>query len=48
MQEKEQCARTLLERGLTVRQISGQLQCSEAFVRRVRKEHEEGSPPSAG
>jgi hypothetical protein len=33
MQEKEAYVRLLLGRGLTVRQISGQLRCSESFVR---------------
>jgi hypothetical protein len=43
MQEKETYVSTLLHRGLTVRQISGQLRCSESFARRVRKEYVEAS-----
>jgi transposase-like protein len=36
MEEKEQVAIQLLAQGLTVSQISPQLKCSQAFVRRVR------------
>jgi hypothetical protein len=45
MQEKETYVRMLLSRGLTVHQISGQLRCSESFVRRVRKEQEACAQP---
>jgi DNA-binding NarL/FixJ family response regulator len=37
MQQKSKLAAELLTRGLTVRQISLQLNCSEVFVRRVRR-----------
>jgi hypothetical protein len=45
IQQKEAWTRQLLERGLSVAQIAGQLPCSESFVRRVRREH---TAPAAG
>jgi predicted transcriptional regulator len=36
MRKKAEVARRLLERGLTVRQVAGQLGCSETFVQRIR------------
>jgi hypothetical protein len=38
MREKEELARLLLGRGLTVRQVSGQLRCSQPFVRRIARD----------
>jgi DNA-binding NarL/FixJ family response regulator len=38
MAEKEQIALRLLQRGLTISQIAGQLRCSPFFVRKVRSE----------
>ncbi len=38
MAEKRRLAVTLLERGLTVTQVSRQLRCSTHFVRRARNE----------
>jgi hypothetical protein len=36
MERKAEIARKLLLRGLTIRQIAAQLNCSETFVQRVR------------
>jgi DNA-binding NarL/FixJ family response regulator len=36
MQKKAEIARQLLVRGLTIRQIAAQLNCSETFVQRIR------------
>jgi hypothetical protein len=38
MAEKEEIAIKLLERGLTISQVAGQLRCSPFFVRKVRNE----------
>jgi hypothetical protein len=38
MRQKEEIARQLLERGLTVAQIQAQLNCSGQFVRRIREQ----------
>lgn len=38
MQKKEALAFRLLTAGLTVQQISTQLRCSPAFVRRIKRE----------
>jgi hypothetical protein len=43
MAKKEQLVHRLLEQGLTVPQICGQLRCSSFFVRRVRAKA--ASPP---
>jgi len=50
MEEKEQVAIQLLAQGLTVSQISPQLKCSQAFVRRVRDQLRirEGDTPERG
>ena len=41
VKEKEDIARQLLARGLTITQICAQLNCSRALVRRVKQEREE-------
>jgi hypothetical protein len=50
MKEKEQLAIQLLAQGLTVLQISLQLNCSQGFVRRLRDQLRvgEGDPPNQG
>jgi len=46
LEEKERIARQLLGRGLTVSQVSAQLNCSKVFVRRIAKEVR-GDKPAA-
>jgi len=46
LEEKERIARQLLGRGLTVGQVSAQLNCSKVFVRRIAKELR-GDQPAA-
>ncbi|MGH2448506.1 MAG: hypothetical protein ACRDFS_07885 [Chloroflexota bacterium] len=43
MEEKARLARELLGRGLTVQQVSLQLNCSKVFVRRIAKENAQTS-----
>lgn len=44
MMQKAELARRLLARGLTTRQVQGQLNCSAAFVRRVRSDPDYHKP----
>ncbi len=44
MAQKKELALKLLAQGLTVKQISGQLRCAPAFIRRIRNEHEATIP----
>jgi transposase-like protein len=41
MEQKEEMARRLLSRGLSVSQVSLQLRCSKPFVRRIRNQLDE-------
>lgn len=43
MAEKREIAHQLLARGLTVAQITAQLSCSPAFVRKARRDLRAGS-----
>lgn len=45
LQEKENLARVLLGRGLTISQVAQQLRCSRQFVRRISKEELEKISP---
>jgi hypothetical protein len=42
MNEKERQVRELLNRGLTITQVTEQMHCSRGFVKRIRKEMSQG------